>query len=303
MPAPDRQGVDWASKSYLTCSRVAREKEHAMQFIKTAPALALSLVLFACGGGDGGGGDTQTLRVDGQSLAAPSFSPDGTTMAVVARASAGDDREMIAVVGRDGSGFEVLALADSYLAGTTFTPDGNAVVYTGDGGVYQVPVAGGTPELLVDAFAATAPDVSPDGSQLIYSVNGGSVQIADFAPGASATPIGTSSAMSPSFSPDGMQIAYFSGDNIHVMDVTGDNDTIVLEAANDFLGSVDWLDNDTLVFVGADSIDTLDIASGTRTPLKSEFVALDLASADDGSAIAYGSNPASAITVLTVAGE
>jgi hypothetical protein len=257
-------------------------------------SFALALAAGACGGG---GGDVVDLQVSGYRLSGPSFSPDGSLMAVVALDEAGAQEEAIAVVGRDGSGFTILAQADTYLAGTAFSPDGESVVYTGDGGVYRVPVAGGDPELLVDAFAATSPDMSPDGTQVLYTVNGAGVEVAAVADGV-PTGVGNGSAWSAKFSPDGTRVAYFSGSEIRVVDVTGENDASVLALTDSFLGSVDWLDDDTLVFMGEDSIDSWHIPTSTRTRLRDEFVALELSAAGDGSAVAYGSNPSSSITIL-----
>lgn len=262
-------------------------------------SLVFTLVVPACGG-DGGGGSADDLRVSGYALSGPSFSPDGSMLAFAALSSSDDAVEEIAIAQRDGSGFTVLATADTYLANTAFTPDGAYVVYTADGGLYRVPVAGGDSELLVDAFASISPDVSPDGSRLVYGVNGSYIWTAPVEPDATAEVLGDASGSSPKFSPDGQRIAYFSGDDIRVIDVTGENDTLVLEAANDFLGSLDWLSDTEIVFVGSDSIDSIDIVTGERIAHRDEFVALDLAASADGSAVAYASNPASSLTVLAI---
>jgi len=132
---------------------------------------------------------------------------------------------------------------------------------------------------------------------VLYTVNGGGVELAAIA-GGIPMGIGSGFAGSAKFSPDGTRVAYFSGNDIRVVDIDGNNDASALELTDSFLGSVDWLDDETLVFMAEDSIDSWHLPTATRTRLRDEFVALALSAASDGSAVAYGSNPASSITIL-----
>ncbi len=73
------------------------------------------------------------------------------------------------------SAVPVVPAATAQIVGSTFTPDGNFLDYTSsttqraNGKVYQVPVLGGTPRLLMDT-ADTAVTFSPDGSRMAYAI-------------------------------------------------------------------------------------------------------------------------------------
>ena len=73
------------------------------------------------------------------------------------------------------SAVQVVSAQEALLAGVSFTPDGGFIDYTkssvegADGTLYQVPVLGGTPRLLLDKVD-TAVSFSPDGSQMTYAV-------------------------------------------------------------------------------------------------------------------------------------
>lgn len=71
-------------------------------------------------------------------------------------------------IGSDGSGLTQLTFGDTYDTSPDCSPDGSSVIYavhiTG-GGIWQVPVEGGTPVQLSD-LGASAPSFSPDGKSI-----------------------------------------------------------------------------------------------------------------------------------------
>jgi serine/threonine protein kinase len=73
------------------------------------------------------------------------------------------------------SAVQVVSAQEEILSNVSFTPDGGFIDYTkssvegADGALYQVPVLGGTPRLLLDKVD-TAVSFSPDGSQMTYAV-------------------------------------------------------------------------------------------------------------------------------------
>jgi eukaryotic-like serine/threonine-protein kinase len=73
------------------------------------------------------------------------------------------------------SAVQVVSAQEELIGNVSFTPDGGFIDYTkssvegADGTLYQVPVLGGTPRLLLDKVD-TAVSFSPDGSQMTYAV-------------------------------------------------------------------------------------------------------------------------------------
>jgi eukaryotic-like serine/threonine-protein kinase len=72
-----------------------------------------------------------------------------------------------------GTDIQVVPLADVHFVGAAFSPDSNYLYYvsadndTDRGAVYQIPVIGGTPRMLMDDLHARVA-VSPDGREIIY---------------------------------------------------------------------------------------------------------------------------------------
>ena len=73
------------------------------------------------------------------------------------------------------SAVQVVSAREEIISNVSFTPDGSFIDYTtssvagADGTLYQVPVLGGTPRLLLDKVD-TAVSFSPDGKQMTYAV-------------------------------------------------------------------------------------------------------------------------------------
>ena len=101
------------------------------------------------------------------------ISPDGRYLAYVSKARGRYSLwvRQVAV----SSTVAVVPPGAEQILGLAFTPDGNFLDYTlnspqwGFGKVYQIPVLGGTPRLLLDK-ADTAVTFSPDGSRMAYAI-------------------------------------------------------------------------------------------------------------------------------------
>jgi hypothetical protein len=107
-----------------------------------------------------------------------------------------------------------LAADANYLTEMAWKADDSELLYYSDKGIRGVPPGGGTGRLVVNAFAAMGPDLSPDGNWLVYGTNGGNLQLADLRVSpAVETDLGLAGA-SPRFSPDGSTIAFWGDSKI-----------------------------------------------------------------------------------------
>lgn len=275
---------------------------------RVGPALSSVLVAFAlmlsgtaCGtgdgsgdGGDGGGGgsDLRTLSAEGTFVVSPRFSPDGQTLAFARDVN---DEHEIALIGVDGSGLRQLAPAGTYLAATAWRSDGSGVVFSSDAGIDEAALAGGAVTNLVDDFATLDPDLSPDGAFLVYGINGGSMQLVELATGTSR--VLPSSGNSPRFSPDGTQIAFESGDQIHLLTLADDTLEQVVET-NTYLASVDWFADGLRLVVSSDQgIELIDLTTtpAGRTVIDDAFAAHYVDLSPDETTIAYAVNGSTSI--------
>ena len=100
------------------------------------------------------------------------ISPDGKYLAYAVD-EAGKQSLWIQQVA-SGSDIRIVPLADVHFVGCAFTPDANYLFYssadnrTDHASVYQVPVIGGTPKLVIDDLHARIA-ISPDGQRLAYA--------------------------------------------------------------------------------------------------------------------------------------
>jgi WD40 repeat protein len=251
-------------------------------------------------GGDGGGGSTSVLTLAfplGIRGGSPRFSPDGTLLAY-ARGDGGTYQA--AVMTPAGASSRMLASDGNYLTAMAWTSTGAELVYSGDSGIRAVPLAGGPGRLVVGAFAAVGPDLSPDGSSIVYGVNGGTMRLADLR----ATPAVESDlgvvGSSPRFSPDGSTIAFWGGGKVKLMDVASKAVTDVIDASNDF-GGVDWFSDGQRLLAGTErgvEIVTLGATPG-RTLLRDVFALLDVDLSPDDKSVAFGVNGQDDLYVLT----
>lgn len=165
------------------------------------------------------------------------ISPDGRYLAYI---SAARGRYSLWVRQMDiASAVQVLPPGPNQIFDLTFTRDGNFLVYASSGTndisakVYQVPVLGGTPRLIVDS-SDTGVSFSPDGRQMVYqtldSPSGeGRLMLAN-ADGSGARKLAVRKAsdnfsLTAKWSPDARQIAAFvfgpdpSGNNFSLVEV------------------------------------------------------------------------------------
>ena len=262
-------------------------------------AMLMLAAATGCGGGSsgGGGGSVHTLTFpSGVSGGSPRFSPDGSQIAYQRQEG---DSYGVAVMQASGDDSRTLATDGNYLTAMTWTRDGAEVIYYADSGIRAVPVAGGTGRLVVNAFAALGPDLSPDGNSLVYGTNGGTMRLANLR----ATPVVESDlgvlGRSPRFSPDGSTIAFFDGEQIRLMDLASKAVTDVVGSTADF-GGVDWFTDGRRLLAGTDrGIEILKLGPPVeRTLLKDQFALMDVDLSPDDGSVAYGVNGQSDLYVL-----
>ncbi|MEZ4297373.1 MAG: hypothetical protein R3B70_20580 [Polyangiaceae bacterium] len=266
---------------------------------------SLTLPLWGCGpgdsggtgGGGGGGPEVTELKFTGGPPAKPRFSPDDTLIAYVQSADAGEELGVMTVAGEDRKN---LGPAGGYLSAPAWSPDGETLYFTSDDGIKSIPAAGGTAEVVVTEFATTDPDVSADGTRLVFAQNGGPLRLVDLATPDMPQDLGTSG-FSPRFSPDGKKIVYQSGFDLKIMDLASGDVTDVLDTGN-YLASADWLpEGDRLAAITDDGIEILTLGEGApeRELISDQFAAKDIDVSADGKSIVYAVNGQSSIFVLT----
>ena len=248
------------------------------------------------GGGGGGGTPLRSIPAEGSFVVSPRFSPDGQTLAF---ARAVSDVHEIALVEVDGTGLRHLAPAGTYLAATAWRGDGSSVVFSSDAGIDEALLADGTVTNLIDDFATLDPDLSPDGAFLVYGTNGSSMQLVELATGTPRTlPSGGDS---PRFSPDGLRIAFESGDQIKVLTLADDSIETVVEA-NTYLASVDWFaDGQRLAITSDQGVEIVDLSTTppVRTVVDDAFAAHYVDISPDQQTIAYVVNGSTSIFLLS----
>jgi eukaryotic-like serine/threonine-protein kinase len=166
------------------------------------------------------------------------ISPDGRYIAYISTAHG---RYSLWVRQMDiASAVQILPPGPNQIFDLTFTPDGNFLVYASSGTndisakVYQVPVLGGTPRLLLDS-TDTGVSFSPDGRQMAYAVldltSGEALLMLANADGSNARKLavrkggGASAYNAVKWSPDGRRIATYiiepdpSGNNFKLAEI------------------------------------------------------------------------------------
>lgn len=119
------------------------------------------------------GGNLRILNLDTDDVTnldfsggSPRFSPDGSKIAF-------SDGTAIRVMDSDGTGVENIISGElSYLTSVSWLPDNKRLAITSQRGVEIVDVIEQSRKTIVDGFATKDIDVSPDGSLLVYGVNG-----------------------------------------------------------------------------------------------------------------------------------
>jgi len=179
---------------------------------------------------------TAAMCARGRSVGDPRLSPDGSLVAFVATAAA---RSALVVAPATG-GPELVVTADPVRSARPdgsgvfdWMPGGDGFVLIGtDGMVYHQPLTGGPPRRLADTAPAAAPAVSPDGTQVAYTVADHHVAVSSLDPAGpwpqrrSAQP---DFCLDPSWSPDGALVAWHEWD---VPAMPWDTSRIALGAAS-----------------------------------------------------------------------
>jgi Tol biopolymer transport system component len=258
----------------------------------------VALLAAGCGGGAGGsGGVLQTLTFPtGVSGSSPRFGPDGSQIAYQRQEG---DSYGVAVMPANGGDSRTLTTDGNYLTAMTWTRDGAEIIYYANSGIRAVPMAGGTGRLVVNAFAAMGPDLSPDGNSLVYGTNGDSMRLADLRSSPAVESDLGVPGRSPRFSPDGSSIAFFDGTRIALMDLGTKAVTDVVASTADF-GGVDWFTDGQRLLAGTDrGIEILKLGPPVeRTLVKDVFALMDVDLSPDDHSVAYGVNGQADLYVL-----
>jgi len=110
-----------------------------------------------------GSGATPLLESAGEAQN-PEWSPDGTRIAFYETDASGTNR--VVVVGADGR--DPVTLVEGLWP--SWTPDGGALLYGGDGGLFRIALPDGSPELLVPGNVL-AGELTRDGTRLAWIVS------------------------------------------------------------------------------------------------------------------------------------
>jgi len=149
------------------------------------------------------------------SNSAPSWSPDGKTLALTLSRDGGSQIYLMDAV-QPGAEARRLAASSGIDTEPTFSPDGQTVFFVSDRGgspqIYKVAVAGGNPERVTFGGSYNiSPAVSPDGRSLAYisRVAGAfKLHVMDLASGQAQAITDTSADENPSFAPNSRMIIY-----------------------------------------------------------------------------------------------
>ena len=189
------------------------------------------------------GTQQRTLQSAGAGMdVQPSWSPDGTRLAISTSDASGQDFD-IAVVNASGSGRTRITSGAAWDEEPAWSPDGKWIAFASDRNgnfdVYVVhPDGTGLRQLTASTCEDTEPSWSPDGSRIVFtSRRGGFPHLWTMnASGTGERRLTKGTGWSPAWSPDGTTIAYVNdkaGDDDEIYTVTADGKNVTQLTDND----------------------------------------------------------------------
>jgi len=151
----------------------------------------------------------------GRALSEPRLSPDGTTVAFLARDANGT--RLVAVPAHGGAELVLTTDPPPAFRGGVFdwAPDGRSIVFvTPWGDLCRIPAAGGTAEAVVADAGAAAVAVSPDGTRVAFAADDlARIKVVDLRTGAVTTVAEDADfCLDPVWSPEGTRLAWHEWD-------------------------------------------------------------------------------------------
>lgn len=204
----------------------------------------------------------------------PRWSPDGSSLIYV---STGEGPRLLLL--EPGGGTRELLPGLRLVRWPTFSPDGEQVYFTGwlpdeePFSIYRVWVDGTgvervLPERVRGHAQATSPDLSPDGSEMVYRARLDQLVIQELAGGARLVVDEPDpwDALGPRWSPDGAWIAYVGEDDALFL-IRPDGSGRRRLADGPFAEGLAWSPDGRTIAIQGDGLNLVDVASGVRRTL------------------------------------